>query len=112
MSVPVTLPPPSPALTLHMAAAKLRPAAEAAIARMAEDDRTGADWAHDMDNYLGGPIGLFCGLLSPAAGLEMADWFDAIAVEAVRQERMGGSQGAVVDGYPIRTAQRILGEAS
>lgn len=104
--------PPSPALTLNMAAERLRRAAEAARAHEAEDGRTPDQWAHDIDNSLGGPVGVFCGLLSPELAEDLADWFDALAMAAVRQERAGGTQGAVTDGYPIRVAQRILGEAS
>jgi hypothetical protein len=110
---PTLLPPPGPALTLHMAADRLRRAAQAAIARQVEDGRAPDDWFADMvDGYLGGPIGLFCGLVSPEMALDLADWFDEIAAAAVRQERAGGSQFAVADGYPTRMAQRILGEAS
>jgi hypothetical protein len=106
------LPPPGPALTLHMAADRLRRAAQAAIARHAEGDLGPGDWYSDMDNALGGPIGEFCGLISPEMAFDLADWFDEIAAAAVRQERAGGSQFAVADGYPTRMAQRILGEAS
>lgn len=112
MTAPTLLPPPSPALTLHMAAARLRAAAEAAIARQAEDGRTAGAWAHDLDGYLGGPIGEFCGLMSPELALEMADDLDRTAVGAVRHANAGGTQEEITDGYPIRAAQRILGEAS
>lgn len=109
--LPVTLPPPGPALTLHEAAAKLRPAAEAAIARQVTEGRTPDQWAYDLDGYLGGPIGVLCGLLSPELALDLCDWLDATAVEAVRQACAGGTEGAVADGYPITMARRILGDA-
>jgi hypothetical protein len=106
------LPPPGPALTLHMAAAKLRAAAEAAAARQAEDGRTDADWARDLDNALGGPIGVFCGLLTPELALDLCDWLDATATQAVRHAGTGGTEQAVTGGFPAIAAQRILGEAS
>lgn len=110
---PVLLPPPGPALTLHMAADRLRRAAQAALDAEAGKGRITADWFGDMvDGYLGGPVGLFCGLLSPAAGLELADWLDATAATAVRHAGAGGTQEAITGGYPIRMAQRILGEAA
>lgn len=112
MTTPVLLPPPSPALTLHMAADRLRRAAQAALDQQAKDGRTSADWYADMvDGYLGGAVGMFCGLFSPAAGLELADWLDATAAAAVRRAAAGGAQEEITGGYPIRTAQRILGEA-
>jgi hypothetical protein len=108
----VELPAPSPALTLNMAADKLRRAAGAAVDRQAEDGRTDADWARDMDNYLGGPIGVLCGLLSPELALDLADFLDATAAQAVRYAAgFGNIQEEITDGYPIRTARRILGEA-
>jgi hypothetical protein len=107
------LPPPGPALTLHMAADRLRRAAQAALDREAEKGRAPADWSADMaDGYLGGAVGLFCGLLSPAAGLEMADDLDATAAGAVQHARLGGTEEEITDGYPTRIARLILGEAS
>jgi hypothetical protein len=109
----IELPPPSPALTLNMAADKLRRAAQAALDRQAEDGRSSADWARGMDNYLGGPIGAFCGLLSPELALDLADFLDATAAQAVRYAAgFGNIQEEITDGYPIRTAQRILAGAS
>lgn len=64
-----------------------------------------------MENFLGGPVGVFCGLLSPELALEIADDLDATAAGAVRHASAGGTQEEITDGYPIRTAQRILGEA-
>jgi hypothetical protein len=110
---PILLPPPGPALLLHMAADRLRRAAQLALDAEAENGRAPADWFGDMvDGYLGGPAGLFCGLLSPAAGLELADWLDATAAEAVRHAGAGGTQEEITSGYPIRMAQWILGEVS
>lgn len=108
----VELPPPSPALTLHQAADRLRRAAQAALDAEAAEGRTPADWYSDLvDGYLGGAVGMFCGLFSPAAGAELADWLDATATAAVRHAGAGGTQEEITGGYPIRTAQRILGEA-
>lgn len=106
------LSPPSPALILHQAAARLRPAAQAAIARQVAEGRTPEQWAYDLDGYLGGPIGEFCGLLSPELALDLCDWLDATAVAAVKHAAggWGNLQDEITDGYPIRMAQRILGE--
>jgi len=107
------LPPPGPALLLNMAADRLRRAAQLALDREAEKGRTPADWYADMvDGYLGGPVGMFCGLISPAAGLDLADWLDEIAAAAVRHARNGGTEDEVADGYPIRIAEQILGQGA
>lgn len=110
MTAPTPLRPPGPALTLNMAADRLRRAAQLALDAEAEDGRAPERWCDGMDNMLGGPVGEFCGLISPGAGLDLADWLDEIAAEAVRQARMGGTEEAVTDEYPIRMAQRVLGE--
>lgn len=113
MTAAVTLPPPSPALTLHMAADRLRRAARLARDREAEKGRTPADWYADMvDGYLGGPVGLLCGLVSPELALDLADHLDATAVEAVKHAAADGVQQEITDGFPITAAKRILGEAS
>jgi hypothetical protein len=101
-----TLPPPSPALVLHEAAARLRGAA--AGAGSGGRTPTPAKWYALMDNALGGPVGVFCGLLSPGVAEDLADLLDAVAVEAVRQARAGGTQETVTDGYPTTIARRIL----
>lgn len=112
-TTPVTLPPPSPALTLHMAADRLRRAAQLARDREAANGRTPAGWFSDMvDGYLGGPVGVLCGLLSPELALDLADHLDATAVEAVKHAATGGTQGYITNGFPITAARRILGEAS
>ncbi len=111
-ATPTLLPPPSPALLLHEAAAKLRSAAQRALDREAEKGRTPADWYADMvDGYLGGPVGIFCGLLSPSAGLELADHLDATAAEAVEHAArgLGNIQEEITDGFPTAVALRILG---
>jgi hypothetical protein len=105
------LPPPGPALLLHMAAARLRPVAEAAIARQAEDGRGPGDWANDLDNYLGGEVGVFCALMTPQLALDLCDWLDATAAQAVQQARAGGTEHAITGGFPGTAAQHIL-EAS
>lgn len=105
-ALPVLLPPPGPALLLHQAADKLRTAALAA--RAAGRTPTPAEWFGVMDNALGGPVGVLCGLLSPGLALDLADWLDDTAAEAVRQARAGGSEEAVAGGYPTTIAQHIL----
>lgn len=113
MTAPVTLPPPSPALTLHMAADRLRRAARLAREREAEKGRAPADWFADMvDGYLGGPVGMLCGLLSPELADDLADHLDAVAVQAVKHAATGGAEGYITGGWPIAAARRILGEAS
>lgn len=80
---PVQLPPPSPALEMHQAAARLRPAAEAMLTEMqARPDEWRGAWASEMDGALGGPSGVLTGLFSPEAAAELADWLDATAAEA------------------------------
>lgn len=102
---PVALPPPGPALTLHQAAAKLRAAAEAA--RAGGRTPTPAEWYALMDNVLGGPVGVLCGLLSPGLALVIADHLDATAVEAVRHAAgFGNIQEEITDGYPMTMATR------
>jgi hypothetical protein len=110
----VTLPPPGSALTLHMAADRLRRAAQLARDREAEKGRTPADWYSDMvDGYLGGPVGMLCGLLSPELALDLADHLDATAVQAVRYAAgFGNLHEEITDGWPITAARRIIGEAS
>lgn len=106
------LPPPGPALTLHQAADRLRRTAQLALDREAEKGRTAADWYSDMvDGYLGGPVGMFCGLLSPSAGLELADFLDATAAQAVKHAAggMGNCQTEITDGFPTTVANQILG---
>jgi hypothetical protein len=106
----LALPPPGPALTLHGAAAKLRATATAALAREESAGRAPTDWYAGTDNALGGPIGEFCGLLSPSLGLEMADWLDAVAAQAVRHSAgFGNTQEEITDGFPTVLARRVLG---
>jgi hypothetical protein len=104
------LPPPSPALLLHQAAAKLRAAAEAARASEAAEGRKPASWCGDLDGYLGGPVGVLCGLLSPELALDLCDFLDATAVAAVKHAShgMGNCQTEITDGYPTTMARRIL----
>jgi hypothetical protein len=109
MTAPTLLPPPGPALLLHMAAARLRPVAEAAIARQAEDGRTDAQWAADMDNALGGPLGEFCGLLTPHFALDLCDWLDTVAIQAVQQARLDGGTQTITDPFAKTAARHILG---
>lgn len=110
MTAPTLLPPPGPALLLHMAAAKLRRAAEAT--RAAGEARTPAQWAAYLDNVLGGPLGEFCGLMTPQLALDLCDWLDAVAAQAVRQARAGGTEHAITGGFPDAAARSILGETS
>lgn len=106
----VTLPAPGPALTLHQAAAKLRTAAEAMLDHMIDNPSWESGWWDNVNEYLGGPPGELCGLLSPQLALVIADHLDTTAVEAVRHAAgFGNLQEEITDGYPTAMATRILG---
>ncbi|MEU6768559.1 hypothetical protein ABZ916_39375 [Streptomyces sp. NPDC046853] len=72
---PVTLPAPSPALTVHESAAHIRSLAEKAAADV-EGDQYWSRWADGISNALGGPVGDFAGLFSPDLAIHVADWLD------------------------------------
>lgn len=76
---PVTLPPPSDALSVHAAAAHLRRVAELAAVEQAADPYWMASWFDAMANALGGAAGDLAGLFSPASALAVADWLDECA---------------------------------
>lgn len=113
MTAPVALPPPSPALTLHMAAAKLRAAATAARAEVASNDYWDMGWTRGVENAIGGATGALVGIFTPDMVEDLADHLDATAVEAVKHAAgFGNIQEEITDGFPITGAKRILGEAS
>lgn len=86
MTTPVQLPPPSAALTVHEAAARIRRTAERARTEMARNSEywtTG--WAAGVTNAIGGDAGELVALFPPETALEIADWLDAVASAAARQ---------------------------
>lgn len=112
MTAAVTLPPPSPALTLHMAAAELRALVAKVRARMAQNDYWGMGWTPGVENAIGGPEGVLAGMFTPDLADVLADHLDATAVEAVKHAAgFGNIQEEITSGFPITTARRILGEA-
>lgn len=108
----VQLPPPSPALTLHEAAAVLRALAAKVRTQMVSNDYWGMGWARGVENAIGGPEGVLAGLFTPDLADELADHLDATATAAVRHAAEAGAQEEITGGWPIRMAKRILGEAS
>jgi hypothetical protein len=85
------LPPPSPALRAHMAADRLRRAAQAALEEMQRrPDYWAGGWKSSMENGLGGPSGDLAGLLSPEVAQEIADLLDTAGQKAVQRAAEGG----------------------
>ena len=87
MSAPVELPPPSPALVLHQAAAHLRRTAHAAAAAMAANEYWSVGWTRGITNAVGGPEGDLAALLSPETTAELADVLDTVGSETARGHR-------------------------
>lgn len=87
MTMPVELPPPSPALVLHQAAAALRRNASAAMAAIERNDYWQMGWKTGITNAVGGPEGELAALLSPEAAIELADALDTVGSEAARRIR-------------------------
>lgn len=108
----VQLPPPSPALVMHQAAARIREMAEAALAAMAANEYWGGgDWERGITNAVGGPEGELAAAFSPAAALALADWLDAAAVDRVRLESLFDDRPPLTT--PALTfARQILGGQS
>lgn len=75
----VELPAPSPALTVHEAAARIRHAAERAAAEAANDAYWSSNWANGITNALGGAAGDLAALFTPELALRLADWLDECA---------------------------------
>lgn len=110
----VELPAPGPALTLHMAADRLRGRAEKALARMARNDYWSMGWRPGIENAVGGEEGELAACMSPEFALELADWLDAIGRDAMRHaaKGCGNDESEIACGHPLTIAQRILAEAS
>ena len=80
----VQLPPPSPALTVHEAAAALRGTAQAAAAAMARNDYWSTGWTRGVANAVGGYEGDLAAFFSPELAVAFADWLDMAASDNAR----------------------------
>ncbi len=78
------LPPPSPALTVHQAAARIRTLAERALERMARNEYWAGGWPVGVTNALGGEEGELAGLFTPELAIQFADWLDTVASHNAR----------------------------
>ncbi|MGW5640307.1 hypothetical protein [Streptomyces sp. NPDC003832] len=84
-----TLPPPSPALTVHQAAADLRRTAETALADLDNDDfwscyDRATAWRDGFENGMGGVCSRLAAVFTPELALEIAGWLDEVASAAAR----------------------------
>ena len=84
MTSPVQLPAPSPALTVHQAAATLRRVAECATTAMARNDYWSAGWQPGVTNAISGYEGDLAAFFSPEMAVEFADWLDTVASHNAR----------------------------
>lgn len=73
------LPPPSPALAVHEAAARIRTVAERAAVEVARNSYWDMGWTAGVTNAIGGYAGDLTALFSPALAEEFADWLDTVA---------------------------------
>lgn len=80
----VPLPPPSPALTVLEAAARIRRAAQAAQDEMATNGYWSSGWAAGVENAIGGEAGELAALFPPDVALRLADWLDERASATAR----------------------------
>lgn len=81
---PVQLPPPSPALRLHAAAAHLRRHVTNAVRDMQGNDYWRMGWHAGVTNAIGGAEGELLALFTPETTLLLADWLDELGAHAVR----------------------------
>ena len=89
---------------LVQAASTLRANARAVADHMSPHG--GVTWTDATDNWLGGVVGQFCGLMSPEVAMALADWLDWVA-------DMRTEAGIVVDWRPdwsVEVARQILRE--
>jgi hypothetical protein len=85
----VTLPPPSPALRMHQAAAELRRLAEIAQRDIDTSDYwacypPATRWRDGLVNGFGGVTSEFAAACSPGMALALADWLDETAARLVQ----------------------------
>lgn len=78
------LPPSSPALTVHEAAARIRRAAERARFETAVNEYWRVGWAAGIENAVGGAPGELTALFPPELAIEFADWLDTVASHNAR----------------------------
>lgn len=73
------LPPPSPALAVHEAAARIRAASHRAAAETISNPYWDMGWTAGVTNAIGGAAGDLVAVFSPALAEEFADWLDEVA---------------------------------
>jgi len=86
------MPPPSPALTVHEAAAVIRRIAERAQHDLDTDDfwkcyNPATAWRDGFENGMGGVCSELAGLFTPALAAEFADWLDTVASANARHDQ-------------------------
>ena len=79
------LPAPSPALTVHETAARIRRIAELATADMARNEYWRNGWTAGVTDAIGGYAGDLAAFFSPAMAEEFADWLDTVASANARR---------------------------
>ncbi|MGW0904960.1 hypothetical protein [Streptomyces sp. NPDC002853] len=80
----VELPPPSPALAVHRAAARIREIADRASWGVATNPYWDCGWASGVKDAIGGAEGDLAALVSPELAVLLADWLDERASASVR----------------------------
>lgn len=80
----VELPPPSPALTVHEAAVRVRQIADRTFTAMATNSYWSVGWERGVTNAIGGDEGDLAALLTPELAVQLADWLDECASKNAR----------------------------
>jgi hypothetical protein len=111
----VTLPPPSPALTMHQAAAELRRLAETAQRDIDTSDywtcyEPANRWRDGLVNGFGGVTADLAAAFSPTTALALADWLDETAARLVKSTHPGWQ--ATVAPLPVALARAVLAGAT
>lgn len=75
----IELPPPSTALSVHEAAARIRGLDERAFAGMANNSYWDVGWARGVVNAIGDEEGDLAALFTPELAIQLADWLDGRA---------------------------------
>ena len=90
----------------RQAVALLRERATAA----AQADTMGLDWAEALANWLGGPAGELCSVMSPSVALALADWLDVHARDLGLSGSISSTDSPADVHHAITVAQAILRE--
>lgn len=111
-----------PAITMRVAAARIRRAAADARDDMATNDYWACDhpdvteaetWTSGVECGLGGEAGTLAGMLTPDAVEAIADWLDATAAKAEELRHLLGVWSAPVDdpawNAAVATARALRG---